>query len=107
MDMSLRPNHLNLEIENRRVRRAVFGAVTCRISGSFRLGLTGDFWPLSGAVSGRSTLLSGLFRRQDSCKGGPLPLALAAGVTLESVAPASTGPGPSSTKKEEGYGWEG
>jgi hypothetical protein len=26
MDMSLRPNRLNLEIENRRVRRAVFGS---------------------------------------------------------------------------------
>jgi hypothetical protein len=26
MDMSLRPNHLNLEIENRRVRRADFGS---------------------------------------------------------------------------------
>ena len=66
MDMSLRPNRLNLEIENWRVRRAVFGSdpVTCRISGGFRLGLTGALWPPSGAVSGRSTLLSGLFRRR-------------------------------------------
>ena len=35
-----------------------------------------------------------------------LLLDLDAGFTLESVAPASTGPGRSSTKKEEGYGWE-
>jgi len=31
---------------------------------------------------------------------------LAAGATVEYVAPASTGPGPSSTKKEQDYGWE-
>jgi len=49
------------------------------------------------------------------CSGGRTPvnddqclwLALAVGATVERVAPASTGPGPSSTKKEEHYGWEG
>ena len=35
-----------------------------------------------------------------------LYLALDAGPTLESVAPASTGPGRSLTKKEEGHGWK-
>ena len=48
----------------------------------------------SGAVSGRSTLHSGLFRRrtplsEDLC----LFLSLAAAARLERVAPASTGPG--------------
>jgi hypothetical protein len=61
-----------------------------------------------GAVSGRSTLLSGLFRRRTPVSEDlRLLLALAAGATLEPVVPASTGPG---TEFDEGgrcYGWEG
>jgi hypothetical protein len=39
-----------------------------RVSGGYRLGLTGTLRRPTGAVSDRSTFPSGLFRRQDSCK---------------------------------------
>lgn len=54
--------------------------------------------PLScRACSGRTPV------SEDLC----LYLVLPAGVTLKSVAPASRGPGRSSTKEEEDCGWEG
>jgi hypothetical protein len=58
----------------------------------FSTGPDRTLWPPSGAVSGRSTLLSGLFRRwtpvsEDLC----LLLDLDAGATLESVGPARSG----------------
>ena len=40
------------------------GSPERRVSGGYRLGLTGTLRRPSGAVSGRSTLLSGLFRRR-------------------------------------------
>ena len=69
--------------------------------------LTSTLMRPSGAVSGGSTVLSGLFSRripvsEDLC----LLLDLDAGATVEGVATATTGPGRCSTMmKEERYGW--
>jgi hypothetical protein len=85
--------------EVRNVGQGVLAKVVCPRTGTLRRP--------SGAVLGRSTLHSGWLRRgrnqsDDLC----LWLALAAGATVERVARASTGPGPSSTKERAGL-WLG
>ncbi len=76
------------------------GAHVRRVSGGYRLGLTGTLKRAPGAVSARSTLSPGLVQAQDSCEWGPSPLTgLSRRATLGTCGPGQYGSG---TEFDEG-----